>query len=211
MAVKDYIILALAAACAILYFTRGCGSRGLGIDCPEPKVIEKIVTVEGETEKRKPISEPRETVDPMPIIRPILVATYQERPIYIAPTDTATMVSDWNVKREYSEDVSDTNITATINATIQYNRLQDFSLQYEFEKEHNTLYDRFQFHTLGSFGMQTDFDQVSRVKLGAGALMEFKTGTGAGILYDHTFGRPEPHSVQLMVTQRISFRKRRKQ
>lgn len=211
MRIKDILILALAAVAVVefIMLQQGCGLVQLGGDCPEQKVIEKIVTVKGETEKRAPVSKPKETMEPMPIVKPILVATYEDKGIYVAPEDTATIVSDWSIKREYTEDVSDTNITGKLKAKVQFNRLQDYSLEYEFEKEeHTTLYDRFQMHTIGSFGVNSDFDARMRVNLGAGLLAEFKTGTGAGAKYSYSIGAPLPHMVELLVTQRISFRRR---
>ncbi len=211
MTIKDYIILSLLAACAILWFTRGCGRLPIGInDCPEPTVIEKIVEVEGKVENKQPVSKPKETVVPMPILKPILVANYEDKGIYINPKDTGAIYSDYFIKREYTENISDTNITATANLSVQYNRLQGISLNYKFDKEeHTTLYDRFQFHTLGGFGTRSDFQSIYRINLTAGALMEFKTGTGVGATYTHTILAKDPHSVNLLVSQRISFRRRR--
>lgn len=212
MNIKDYIILGLLAACAILWFTRGCGRSPIGInDCPEQKVIVKEVKVKGEIEPVRPISKPRETIQPIPIIKPVLVATFEDKGIYFNSSDTATIYNDWFIKREYTEDLSDTNLTATASVVVQNNRLQDISLDYEFEREeHTTLYDRFQFHTLGSFGIQSDFNSIYRVKMGAGALMEFKTGTGVGGKYNYVINQPNPHGVEVIVSQRLSFRKRAK-
>lgn len=212
MGIKDYIILALVAACAVLYLTRGCGQPNIGlVDCPEPKVIIQKEKVEGTVGKGAPIPAPkRETYRPMDIHVPVLVATVNEQPIYMQPADTAAIIKDWATKREYEFDRSDTSITATIKGVVQYNRLQDVQLKYEFiHVTHTSLYDRFQFHTLGSFGINSDFDRQHRVKLGLGGLMEFKTGTGTGLKYDHTIGAPLPHSVEVIISQRLSFRKRR--
>ena len=212
MRTSNIIILALAVVAVVefIMLQQGCGRVQLGGNCPEQKVIEKIVKVKGETEKRAPVSRPKETVEPMPILKPILVATFEDKGIYMEPTDTAAIVSDYFIKREYTEDVSDTNITASINATIQFNRLQDYSLNYEFEKEeHTTLYDRFQFHLLAQVGIQSNLENVFRPQLGAGALMEFKTGTGAGVLYDYSVAADEPHGFKVIVSQRLSFRKRK--
>ena len=211
MNIKDYIILGLLVACAVLWLTRGCGRSPLGInDCPEPTVIEKIVKVKGEVEPTKPVAKPRETVEPIPITKPFLVATFEDKGIYINPKDTAAIVSDYFVKREYEENLSDSNITATAKVTVQANRLQDISLQYEFEKEkYTTLYDRFQFHTLASGGLRSDFNAKYRLKIGAGALMEFKTGTGVGAMYQHAILAEDPHSVEILISQRLSFRRRR--
>jgi len=206
--VKNYIILALAIGCAILFLTRGCGRIDLS-NCPEPAQKTRYITVKGEVGKDAPISQPKETYRPMVIMRPVLVATVNEQPIYMQPVDTAAIIKDWATKREYTLDRSDTNITATILAKVQYNRIQDVQLKYEFKQTiHTSLYDRFQFHTIGTIGITSDFEQAFLPQLGAGGLMEFKSGTGAGATYQHTIGATMPHSINLMVTQRISFRKR---
>lgn len=212
MNIKDYIILALLAACCVLWFTRGCGLSPLGIsDCPEPTVIVKEVKVKGEVQPTKPISKPKEYTEPIPITKPILVATYEDKGIYVNPKDTAAIYTDYFIKREYEENLSDSNITATAKVKVQYNRLQDISLNYAYSKEqHTTLYDRFQFHTLGGFGIRSDFKSIYRINLGAGALMEFKTGTGIGAMYRHTILAEDPHQVDIIVSQRLSFRKRKR-
>ncbi len=207
--VKNYIILALAIGCAVLYFTRGCGRIDLS-NCPEVTQKTKYITLKGETGKAAPISKPRETYKPMDILRPVLVATVNERPIYVQPVDTAAILRDWNIKREYTLDRSDTNITATIVAKVQYNRIQDVQLKYAFKQTIKTsLYDRFQFHTIGTIGITTDLNRAFLPQLGAGGLMEFKSGTGAGATYQHTIGAQMPHSINLVITQRVSFRRRK--
>jgi hypothetical protein len=203
---RNILILVLAAGCAVPWLLRGCGS-----DAPAPAV--KTVYVHDSTE----------VVVEVPVVK--TVTRYVDRwktdtlVRYVSITDTVVRVDTLAIVQAWLEEEAqhelfhrDSDLEATMNLTVYQNMVTGMQLTYKLLRPtevHTYLYDRFQFHTIGTIGITSNFDREFLPQLGAGGLMEFKSGTGAGAIYQHTIGADMPHNVQLVITQRVSFRKRR--
>ena len=203
---KNILILGLAAAVGVLLFIRGCGD---GAPCPAVKTM----LVYDSTEVRVEVPVTKTVTKYVDIWHTDTVVRFAWKHDTLLVVDTVAIVEAWLHERVEKEFVHrDTALEATITVSVYQNEATGMQMKYKLLRptEVNTyLYDRFQFHTIGSFGISSDFDAAMRVTLGAGGLMEFKSGTGAGVKYNHIIGAPLPHMVEILVTQRVSFRKRR--
>jgi hypothetical protein len=133
---------------AILLLALGFFIGRKTIKMPSPTVIikyEKGEPIHDTLYKVKPykVTEPADTLD---IIRYCVNSgkykelwPKEEVPVYITKEDTTKIMRDWATKREYKETLfdSDTLGTCTIDAEVQYNRIN--SLEYTFTPIYKTV------------------------------------------------------------------------
>lgn len=202
--VKEITIAALIGIVILLILLRGCG-----FPQPNPDRVTYIY-------------DTTEVVIRDSIIVPQTITKITEKEVIRWKHDTTIVTREGRIDTvsiviafldsvyNYSESYKDTNLSVDLEFKMFQNKLRDFELTYKILRptkiiEHKP--DRFQFHVLGSIGTATDFEKVHRIRPGLGFMLEFRSGTSILAKYDHTFGHQAPHGVEIMVAQRLRFRK----
>ncbi len=216
--IKTILIAGLIVTVVLLVLLRGCDRTTvtpdsidieLIYDSLEREILSSIpdqapdtIKVKGEDVVRWKVRTDRDTI-----------WRDGEAHIIEVPTkvDTNAIIEHWKLDAlAYSDTLEDDTLRAYIHDTIYQNAIVGRSFKYQLlmPVAHQTTIKRnvFQAHVLFSSGMRTDLDSLNRFSLGAGVLLEFKTGTGIAPKYSYAIGDNDPHTFELMVSQRIKLK-----
>jgi len=218
---KTILIAGLIVTVIALILLRGCGNPQ---SAPDSIDIELIY----DSLERVIISNIPEQVpdtirgkDVIKWIEPDVVVdtVWSEGQAYVmeVPTkiDTNAIIEHWKLEAlTYQDTIEDDTLRAFVDDTIYQNKIVGRSFRYQLlmpiaSTTNITKKNVFQAHAIFTSGIRSDFDSIYRLSVGAGMLLEFKTGTGVGPKYSYTLGHPAPHQVEVMITQRISLRSNR--
>ena len=216
--IKTILIAGLIVTVVLLVLLRGCGNQSapdsidieLIYDSLEREILSTIpdqvpdtIKVKGEDVIRWKVRTEYDTI-------------WRDGQAYTievpAKVDTNAIIEHWKLDAlAYSDTLEDDTLRAFIDDTIYQNSIVGRSFRYQLlmPVAHQTTVRRnvFQAHVMFSSGMRTDLDSVYRLSLGAGLLLEFKSGTGIGPKYTYTIDSKDPHNFELLITQRIQIKK----
>lgn len=216
MKIKDIAIILLALVVIVLVLVRGCGHPQSDPDRTDITLIydslERVIISNIPEQEPDTIRAPAE-IRWMAQKRDTIWRDSVRFELVEAAVDTDAIILHWQGDAlTYSDTLRDTALVAIVEDTVYQNKIIGRGFEYKLLGPQTVVSntykpDRFQFHVLFAAATATDLDSIYKPRLGGGFILEFRSGTSLGFKYDHTIGHRVPHGLELMVTQRLRFKK----